>query len=155
MARITKGETYTRAFFMTDSADHLTGKTGLTVAVTLSKAGAAFAAAGGTVTELTSGWYKIALTTTDTNTSGDLAFHCTSAGADATDFMDQVGVANIDSLTLEEALRIILAGAGDGVISGAGTTTVLIKNNDASKTRETVTADGAGNRTAVVRGTLT
>jgi hypothetical protein len=84
---------YTRMFFMVDSADHLSAKTGLTVAVTLSKAGGAFGAAGGTVTEVSSGWYKIVLTTTDTNTAGDLAYHCTSAGADPTDFVDQVASA--------------------------------------------------------------
>jgi len=75
---------------MVDSTDHFTGKTGLTVTVTLSKNGGAFAAAGGTVTEIASGIYKIALTTTDTNTLGDLVFHCTGTGADATDFIDQV-----------------------------------------------------------------
>lgn len=90
MATLKQSTTYTRMFLMVDGTDHLTGKTGLTVTVTLSKAGGAFAAAGGTITEVSSGWYKIALTTTDTNTLGDLAFHCTATGADATDFVDQV-----------------------------------------------------------------
>lgn len=91
---------YTRMFLMVDSADHFTGKTGLTVTVTLSKAGGSFASAGGTVTEVSSGWYKIALTTTDTNTLGDLAYHCTATGADATDFADQV-----IALDLADAVR--------------------------------------------------
>lgn len=81
---------YTRMLLMIDSTDHVTGKTGLTVTVTLSKAGGAFAAAGGTITEVSSGWYKIALTTTDTNTLGELAFHCTGTAADPTDFVDTV-----------------------------------------------------------------
>lgn len=89
---------YTRVFLMIDSADHITGKTGLTVTVTLSKAGGAFGAAGGTVSEISSGWYKIALTTTDTNTLGDLAFHCISTGADPTDFTDEVRVRTVDDL---------------------------------------------------------
>lgn len=90
MAQLKQSTAYTRAFLMVDSSDHVTGKTGLTVAVTLSKAGGSFASAGGTVTEISSGWYNIALTTTDTNTLGELAYHCTSTGADPTDFVDQV-----------------------------------------------------------------
>src|ERR1700757_3289281 len=77
-------------FLMVDSADHITGKASLTVTVTLSKDGAAFGAAAGAVTEISSGWYKVALTTVDTGTLGDLAFHCTAAAADPTDFKDQV-----------------------------------------------------------------
>ena len=91
---------YTRMFFMIDSADHRSGKTGLTVAVTLSKNGGTFAAAGGSVTEVASGWYKIALTTTDTNTAGQLTFHCTSAGADNKDFDDQ-----IDSIPITSTIK--------------------------------------------------
>lgn len=79
-----------RMLLMIDSTDHVTGKTGLTVTVTLSKDGAAFAALGGSVTEVSSGWYKVVLNTTDTNTLGDLAFHATSSGADPTDVSDQV-----------------------------------------------------------------
>ena len=90
MATLAQSTAYTRMFLMVDSADHVTGKAGLTVTVTLSKAGAAFGAAGGSVSEVSSGWYKIALTTTDTGTLGDLAFHCTATGADPTDFVDQV-----------------------------------------------------------------
>jgi len=77
-------------FFMIDSTDHVSGKTGLSPSVSISKAGGSFASAGGTVSEVGSGWYKIALTTTDTNTLGDLAFQCTATGADPTSFVDQV-----------------------------------------------------------------
>jgi hypothetical protein len=91
MANYAQSTAYTRMFLMVLSSDHVSPATGLTVVVTLSKAGGAFAAAGGTVTEVSSGWYKIALTTTDTNTLGDLAFHCAVATADNTDFVDQIG----------------------------------------------------------------
>lgn len=90
MAKLNKSTAYTRTFLMVDSADHVTGATGKTVTVTLSKAGAAFAAAGGSVSEISSGFYKIDLNTTDTGTEGDLAFHCTATGCDPTDFIDQV-----------------------------------------------------------------
>lgn len=76
--------------FMTDSVDHVTGKTGLTLTMTLSQNGGAFASITPTVTELANGWYTLALTTTHTNTLGDFALHVTSAGADPTDALHQV-----------------------------------------------------------------
>lgn len=81
------------------SSDHVTGATGKTVTVKLSKGpvigtGAVFGAAAGTVTELDSsngpGWYQVALTTVDTGTLGDLAYACTASGCDSTDFKDEV-----------------------------------------------------------------
>lgn len=84
--------------FMTDSTDHVTGKTGLTLTITASKDGAAFASITPTVTERGTGWYNIALTTAETDTLGDLALHITAAGADASDVLCRV-VANIESDT--------------------------------------------------------
>lgn len=85
---------YARKFLMVLASDHITGATGATVTVQLSKgpAPAAFAAAGGAVTEIGLGWYQCLLSTTDTNTPGDLAVHCagTSPTCDPTDFVDQV-----------------------------------------------------------------
>lgn len=71
--------------FMTDSSDHVIGKTGLTVTITASKDGAAFASITPTVTERGSGWYNLALTASHTDTIGDLALHLTSIGADPSD----------------------------------------------------------------------
>ncbi len=79
------------SFLMIDSSDHITGKTGLTPTVTISKAGAAFASPAGSVTEISSGWYKIAGNATDTATLGPLLLHATGSGADPTD----IHVANI------------------------------------------------------------
>lgn len=78
------------AVFMTDSTDHVTGKTGLTLTITASKDGAAFASITPTVTELATGWYNLALTTTHTNTLGDFLLHITSTGADPSDIREQV-----------------------------------------------------------------
>lgn len=79
---------------MVDSSDHVTGKTGLSspdsITLTISKAGGSFAAVGGAISEVSSGWYKVSLTTTDTGTLGDLAFHATATGCDPTDWCDQV-----------------------------------------------------------------
>lgn len=103
MAILKQSTTYTRTFLMVATSDHITGITGATVAVNISKAGATGAAAGGTVSQVDAtnmpGLYKIALTTTDTNTLGDLSFHCTATSADPTDFVDQV-CANILGDTL-------------------------------------------------------
>lgn len=74
-------------FFHTLASDHVTGATGLTPTVTISKNGGAFAAAAGAVTELGSGWYVLAGNATDRNTLGELAIH--SVGGGASDPADQ------------------------------------------------------------------
>lgn len=93
MALLKQATAVTRMFKMIDSSDHLSKKAGLTCTVNISKAGAAFGAAAGAVTEVANGWYKVALTTVDTGTLGDLAFYITATGADDTDFCDQVTAA--------------------------------------------------------------
>lgn len=71
------------------SSDHVTEATGKTIAITISKNGGAFGNpnAGATnATEISSGWYKVSLDTTDTGTLGPLAVR----GAVAT--IDDVGI---------------------------------------------------------------
>lgn len=79
--------TYPIVFFMADSTDHVTGKTGLSPTVTLSKNGAAFGAAAGAVTEIGNGFYKVAGNATDSNTLGSLILHAEATGADDTDMI--------------------------------------------------------------------
>ena len=77
------------------TSDHITAATGKTVAITISKNGAAFANpnAGATnATEVSSGWYKVTLDTTDTNTVGDLVVRGTAAACD-----DSEQVLNVES----------------------------------------------------------
>jgi len=76
--------------FLTDSTDHVTGKTGATLSVSLSKNGAAFSSISPTVTERGDGWYNIALTSSHTDTLGDLVLRATAAGADPIDLREQV-----------------------------------------------------------------
>jgi hypothetical protein len=76
--------------FLTDSADHVTGKTGATLSVSLSKNGAAFSSISPTVTERGDGWYNIALTSSHTDTLGDLVLRATASGADPIDLREQV-----------------------------------------------------------------
>jgi len=75
---------------MVDSTDHVTGKTGLSLTITASKAGAAFASISPTVTERGSGWYSLALTTAHLDTLGDLALHITGTAADPADMLLEV-----------------------------------------------------------------
>lgn len=82
--------TYHIAFLMVDSADHITGKTGLTVTLTASKNATAFGAVSGAVTEIANGWYKWAANATDRDTLGSLALHATATGADPTDDLYEI-----------------------------------------------------------------
>ena len=84
--------------FMTDSADHVAGKAGLTLTITASKDGAAFASISPTVTDRGSGWYSLALTTSHTDTLGDLAIHATATGADPTDLLCRVSARVVDDV---------------------------------------------------------
>jgi hypothetical protein len=79
-----------------------TAATGRTVAVTLSKNGAAFAnpSAGATnASELGSGWYFVDLTATDTNTLGDLVVRGTASGCDDTERLFAVVAASNRGMT--------------------------------------------------------
>lgn len=98
------------------SSDHLTEATGKTIAITISKAGGAFGNpnAGATnATEISSGWYKVTLDTTDTGTLGIVAIRGTAATID--DYGDRFFVvsATTGGLTnLDAAVSSRLATAG-------------------------------------------
>lgn len=81
---------YHRMIFMASSSDHVTGATSLTLTITASKAGAAFGSISPTVTERGNGWYDLALTTSHTDTLGDLCLHITGTAADPADTRDVV-----------------------------------------------------------------
>lgn len=108
--------------FMTDSTDHISGKTGATLTITASKDGAAFASITPTVTELANGWYSLALTTTHTNTLGALLLHVTASGADPTDLSAQV-MASLPLTATEVANAVwdeVLTGATHNIATSAG-----------------------------------
>lgn len=81
-----------RVILMVQTSDHITGLAGLTLTITASKDGAAFASITPTVTDRGNGFYSLALDTTHTNTLGDFALHITGAAADPTDVVDQIVV---------------------------------------------------------------
>jgi hypothetical protein len=98
------------------SSDHVTEATGKTIAITISKAGGAFGNpnAGATnATEISSGWYKVTLDTTDTATLGILALRGAAATID--DIGDRFFVvsASTGGLTnLDAAISTRLATSG-------------------------------------------
>lgn len=90
------------------SADHVTPATGKTVAITIAKNGGAFAnpsAGATTATEVAFGWYATTLSTTDTNTLGDLIVRATATGCD----------------DAERMLEVVLAGDAYALLTGAQT----------------------------------
>lgn len=151
MRDIKQSTATTRMVFMTDSADHLTGKTGLTLTITASKAGAAFAAITPIVTERGNGWYALDLTTTHANTQGDFALHVTGAGADPADLLFNV-VANILGDTLP-ANTIQLA--GQTVTAAAGVTFPSTVASPTNITAASGVALAASQHVIVDSGTVT
>ena len=77
--------TYPIVFSMVDATDHISGKTGLTPTVTISKNGGSFGAVTGAVSELGGGLYALAGNATDRNTLGELWIHAEGTGSDNTD----------------------------------------------------------------------
>lgn len=86
-------------FLMVDSSDHVTGKTGLSPTVTISKNGGSFASPSGTVSEIGNGWYKLAPASGDVDTLGPLILHATASGADPADVEYRVVAFDPDTAT--------------------------------------------------------
>src|SRR5579859_2130399 len=120
---------YPLVFLLIDSSDHISGKTGLSPTVTLSKAGGSFASPSGAVTEIANGWYKVAGNATDTGTLGPLILHATSTGADPSDALFSV-VAYDDQDAVHFGLSALpnaaAAASGGLVINGTNAGTVTL-----------------------------
>jgi hypothetical protein len=104
---------------MIDSSDHVTGKTGLTLTIYATKAAGTPGSISPTVTELDStnvkGLYKLALTTSHTDTLGELQLHVTATGADPTDVTHQVIAAD-----LADSVRLGLTALPNAAAEAAG-----------------------------------
>lgn len=116
MRKIKQSSAKNVMLLMTDSADHITGKTGLTLTVMASKDGGAFASITPTVTERSYGTYNIALTSAHTNTLGDLALHVSAAGADPADLILLVEAGATDA---DVSTRSTFAGGAVASVTGA------------------------------------
>jgi hypothetical protein len=143
--------------FMKDAADHLSGKTSLSLTITASKDGGAFAAITPTVTERGNGWYNLALTTDHTDTLGTLALHVTGAGADPTDITylvegarpsaveiaDEACNSAARTLTLNKIVVAPTNGIGISVESPDDTAVRFVGGGGSGLSLESATNDGA------------
>ena len=129
---------------MVDSADHITGKTGLTPTVTLSKNGGVFGSPVGTVSEIGNGLYKVAGNATDSATLGSLILHATATGADPVDVeFEVVAFDPQDSVRMgQTALPNVAAGALNGLPLSADTVgrVDVLKINGTSQTARDIGA---------------
>lgn len=107
------------SLFMGNASSPTQGLAGLTVNVTISKAGGAFAAAGATVTDRGNGLYVANLTTTDTNTLGLLVIRGNATGA--ADFFNEHRVVAHDPGADIEKIR---AAAYDTITRSGGVLTL-------------------------------
>jgi len=83
--RIPQSATIRVPLYAVLSSDHVTPATGKTIAITISKNGAAFGnpSAGATnATEIANGWYYVDMSTTDTGTVGPLIIRGAVSGVD-------------------------------------------------------------------------
>jgi hypothetical protein len=113
--------------------DHTTEATGKTIAITISKNGGAFGNpnAGATnATEVSSGWYKVTLDTTDTGTLGPIAVRGAQADIDDVGVLFEVVVATataavVDAIKLKtDSLNFTVAGVVDSNITHVNDTEV-------------------------------
>lgn len=117
--------------FMTDSSDHVSGKAGLTLTITASKNGDAFSSVTPTITDRGNGWYNLALTTSHTDTLGDLAIHITSAGADPTDVIcNVVANSNIKKNQALSSFEFLMMDSADHVTPKTGLTITAQRSLD-------------------------
>ena len=142
-------------FLMIDSSDHVSAKTGLSPTVVLSKNGATFAAAAGTVSEvpggttLSYGWYKVAGNATDTATAGPLILHASAAGADPTDVKFRIVPYDIETNgTLAGAGTTNATQFGGVPIATGATTTITFQQGTIPITTSVMSATGNWNSTA-------
>jgi len=131
MHNLRQSTAYNLMVFMTDSADRVSGKTGLTLTVTASKDGAAFGSISPTVTERGNGWYNLALTTAHTDTLGDLVIRATGTGADPSDLALQIQPF-IDTVAtnLDATVSSRLATAGYTAPDNASVTAIKAKTDN-------------------------
>ena len=104
--------------FLTDEADHILGKTGLTLAVELCKdneSSFSTITTAASAAEIANGWYNVKLTTANSHTStlGDLVVRATAAGADSSErlltVVKNTETDTYDAVAAHEASRISMA----------------------------------------------
>lgn len=140
--------TYPLIFLMVDNTDHITGKTGLSPTVTISKNGGAFASPSGTVSAVGNGWYAVSASTNDPSVLGPLILHATGTSADPTDVVFEVVSYNPqDSVRLGlTALPNAAAAASNGLPTlGSGTGQIIVSAGAVSMDWAAITNKTAAN----------
>lgn len=129
--RAQSSTSYPLQFLLVLSSDHITGATGKTPTITISKNGGAFGAAAGAVTEIANGVYSLAGNATDRNTLGELWAHITATGCDTVDML-LCEVVTVDVFAANQGLALPTALVGgrmdsttQAMASGVITSTVI------------------------------
>lgn len=149
-------------FFLTNSADGTpaTGKTIATTDFKISKNGAAFGNAAGTVTEMSLGWYKMVFDAADLDTAGDLACELSGeAGVDPIHCVHRVqlldhnlaavaatvaaGALATNSITAAAVKADAVTKIQDGLATSADVAAVSHKVRNTTHALGTLSADGA------------
>lgn len=154
------GAKTTYLFHLALSADGADG-TGLVPVVTISKAGAAFAAAAGVVSELAGGWYKIPFTAVDLSTLGPLGIKVAVATADTINEVGQVVALDPYTATVNPGTGGIVAGSfAAGAIDATAIATDAIGSAEIAATGASeivaalVTANAVGGATRSITKTF-
>lgn len=147
-ARQVSSTSYPINFLMVDSTDHITGLTGLSPTVTLSKNGGAFGAPVGAVSEIANGWYSLAGNATDRNTLGELLIHVTATGADPVDekyaivtqdlFAANIGITTIANVT---TVGNVTGNVGGNVVGSVASVTADVTLGANAITAATIATD--------------
>lgn len=131
-------------FVLYDSSDHVTGKTGVSPTVTISKNGASFASPSGMIGEIGNGFYIVSGNATDTNTLGMLALNATGSGCDQCtmgylivaydpDAATNLGLSALPTASPGSANGVIVSGSNSDIQFGdftvSGTTTFVLAAN--------------------------
>ena len=97
MAQLKQSAAYNRMILMVAASDHVAGLAGLTLTITASKNGGAFASIAPVVTDRGAGWYSLALTAAMTagiglsSTGAASAAHCVKDGSPGFSYFGQDG----------------------------------------------------------------
>lgn len=172
MYTIEKSTSHEYSFKMVDATNDEDPETGLTPVpvVYIKKAGGAFATTTAAAVEKSRGWYVVTLTTTETNTNGEICIEATATGCDT--WADKIYVATTAAtVTIAQPSQAILNSIADSVLrriavnieaSAFGDTidlqslygmVAMAVNKTASTAADTVTVYKANNTTAL--GTFT
>ncbi len=151
--RIPQSTAKTVLFKAYSSTDHVSEATGKTIAITISKNGAAFGNpnAGATnATEISNGWYKVALDTTDTGTIGPLAVRGAVSGIDDVGILLEVvkatnaGFTALPDTACTTNASLLTSGTSTAQLSVASGQVTVATNNDKTGYTASTVSDKTG-----------